>query len=371
MLGSKKVESCNGSVAQSPAAAASEVMLRYVLDTHPRMAVLLLEAECHSRVSKVSHQQVAAHYGVPFMAYADMLRPSFTYASGPGSHRACNRTSDAWRMWRSLLHPNGYTHQLITDGLAAWWWHFMAEVRLVLSGGALSEAVEASMRAVPQGQGGMGPDGAYGRDATKGFARGVHRMATAHSAKRRERREAAGDDAWGAVQEVGKEVVGTPVRSSPSGEAMPPELTTAAARRDFGICTPLSVYDARVIHESNGPLQLANSAATPAAAQTSSGAGEGAGKLGLPPVAQARDVAFEAGWGFRVVQGNWSLYEDRAGKPGFITTGPRFSTIEFQVAFGAQPRISLVYDRSYEGFGKVRRPRQLALCVPPEYLTTT
>ena len=55
-----------------------------------------------------------------------------------------------------------------------------------------------------------------------------------------------------------------------------------------------------------------------------------------------------------MLQGNWSLYEDRLGKPGFISTGPRHSSLEFQVAFGAKPRISLVYDRSYEGFGQVR-----------------
>ena len=41
--------------------------------------------------------------------------------------------------------------------------------------------------------------------------------------------------------------------------------------------------------------------------------------------------------GFRVLEGNWSLYEDRPGKPGFITTGPVNSTIDFDVSFGAVP----------------------------------
>lgn len=52
-----------------------------------------------------------------------------------------------------------------------------------------------------------------------------------------------------------------------------------------------------------------------------------------------------------VTKGNWSLIEDREGKPGWITTGPVGSRIEFAVAFGAEPRLQVVYDRSYEGFG--------------------
>ena len=40
-------------------------------------------------------------------------------------------------------------------------------------------------------------------------------------------------------------------------------------------------------------------------------------------------------------------------QPGWVTTGPPGSSIEFDLAFGPSPRATLVYDSSYEGFGKV------------------
>jgi hypothetical protein len=46
-------------------------------------------------------------------------------------------------------------------------------------------------------------------------------------------------------------------------------------------------------------------------------------------------------------------YADRVGKPGWITTGPVGATIEMDLVFGRIPRITLVFDQSYEGFGRV------------------
>ena len=51
-----------------------------------------------------------------------------------------------------------------------------------------------------------------------------------------------------------------------------------------------------------------------------------------------------------VSRGNWTLYADRPGKPGFIFTGPHGSQLTFWLRFGAQPRLVLLYDRSYRGF---------------------
>ena len=45
------------------------------------------------------------------------------------------------------------------------------------------------------------------------------------------------------------------------------------------------------------------------------------------------------------------MIEERVGKPGWVSTGPAGSVIEFDVRFGAAPRLAVVYERSYEGFG--------------------
>ena len=49
-----------------------------------------------------------------------------------------------------------------------------------------------------------------------------------------------------------------------------------------------------------------------------------------------------------VFRGDWKLYEDRAGKPGWITTGPTRSTIEFNLTFGAQPSLAFSYLISHD-----------------------
>ena len=58
----------------------------------------------------------------------------------------------------------------------------------------------------------------------------------------------------------------------------------------------------------------------------------------------------------RVIRGDWSLSDDKRSKPGWICTGVSClnSTLDFEVTFGPSPRLSIVYDRSYEGHGTVR-----------------
>ena len=55
----------------------------------------------------------------------------------------------------------------------------------------------------------------------------------------------------------------------------------------------------------------------------------------------------------RVIKGNWSLYEDRPQKPGWMATDLK-STISFKLRFGSQPRIVINYLASYANFGVVR-----------------
>lgn len=54
-----------------------------------------------------------------------------------------------------------------------------------------------------------------------------------------------------------------------------------------------------------------------------------------------------------VTRGTWRLYEDRLGKPGWTSTGPNGSAIEFDVRFGKSPRLTFAYTLGYEGFASV------------------
>ncbi|CAE8615657.1 unnamed protein product [Polarella glacialis] len=51
--------------------------------------------------------------------------------------------------------------------------------------------------------------------------------------------------------------------------------------------------------------------------------------------------------------GDWSLYDDRPGKPGWISL-KKGSEMDFEVSFGEQPQIAITYLRSYNGTGAAR-----------------
>ena len=55
--------------------------------------------------------------------------------------------------------------------------------------------------------------------------------------------------------------------------------------------------------------------------------------------------------GVRIAKGNWTLYEDRPGKFGWISLGLVGARIGFDLSFGELPRVSVVFEQGYEGFG--------------------
>ena len=69
------------------------------------------------------------------------------------------------------------------------------------------------------------------------------------------------------------------------------------------------------------------------------------GIQGLPDAQPSANVT--------VTRGQWQLYEDRNGKPGWISNGPNGSTAEFAVRFGAVPRLTIAWTLGYEGFARV------------------
>lgn len=70
-----------------------------------------------------------------------------------------------------------------------------------------------------------------------------------------------------------------------------------------------------------------------------------------------------------LVQGEWPLRVENY-KAGWTTTGPANSTLDFPLSFGASPRVTLVIERSYEGFGDVVATMHGAGASPAEAIVT-
>ena len=221
----RRLEEQSSGTISDPVVAATEVMLRYLIEEHPQLPLLLVESDCHSKTSRIAHQMVAEHYGVPFVAYSEALR------EGEG----CSR--NAWRFSEhSKVHPTWHTHDVVAQMLALWW-----------------EAFTPSLRA------------------------------------------------------------GQKEESPPSvnERAFGPHLTSSAARAQFAICRrPITVYDAHEASKANVQSMV-------------------------------------------VTSDGWELYEDRPKKPGWITSGPVGASINFNLTFGAAPRLVLLYEAGYEGWGDV------------------
>lgn len=219
-------------VALSKVAAATESLLRFLLSERPALAILVFEGSCRTdlRPSRLAHERVALHYGVPFLAYSDVLPPG-----------GCS--GERWMMTsRSGTHPGYQTHQLLAYVLAVWW-----------------QAALASLQSTAHAP-------TFSRDA----------VATTR-----------------------------PALSSP--------LAHVTLRERFAICasTAGSQYDAAT-HKLAGR--------------------------------EPRSLV-------RVKAGNWSLFADRPGKPGWISEGQTGAAIGFDLRFGGNPRATVVYEQGYEGFG--------------------
>ena len=214
-----------------PVAAATEIMLRLLLAKYPRLPLLVVESSCSAASSKQAHEALTARYGVPFVAYADTLKPGVGCAP------------PAWQLaGRSRVHITWQTHTAIAAMLIRWWPPF-------------STSVQPS------------------RTSSSSLARSI-----------------VEDD------------LGTP-------------LTSAAARAPFVVCRePITSYDAHQAH----------ALATTISAPLVSG----------------------------VASKGWTLYEDRPSKPGWITD-VHGASIEFNLTFGAAPRLLMVYEAGYEGWGQV------------------
>ena len=247
-------------------AAATEVLLRFLLTERPSMAILIFEGSCHTVTTRDAHAAVARHYGVPFLAYADVLPRS----------TGCSKKH--WTIVGRGSHPHYSTHQLLANVLAVWWDTVGSSIQ------ALSSRTELRQH---EEQRWLSPSLIYNLS---------------------DRRDRSHDD----VNKYEHRPTLTPY-------PLRQPFTDEQQRKNMGICrTNLAVYDA--LHYDADSHRFTASK--------------------LPHV--------------RTSRGNWSVLEDRPGKPGWISDGAVGSSIGFDLTFGPSPRALIVFEQGYEGFGDAR-----------------
>ena len=130
--GARPGDEADASLATSPVAAATEGLLRYVMAQMPQTAVLFVDGTCvyksrrrHTTVA-AARARVAQAYGVPLVAYADMLQPGLARATPTGCPlSAAPRASE--HEWG--CHVGTGAHRLIAAALAQWYGAFAQRLR--------------------------------------------------------------------------------------------------------------------------------------------------------------------------------------------------------------------------------------------------
>ena len=293
------------------------------------------------------YERVARAYGIALLHFdSDFLR-----------NETC--TGAAWNANPGSAHPHIETHTHISDGVATWLRHVTA----ALTTPGTSKASHANLRA------GMGAGTRADMRADMRAGMRAEQRADMRADMRAEQSQA---DATAALSTA-------PHVASPSPPpAVPPPLSCAhrpsvvadavRARFDLVCVNALRRHDAgeqlRTQATSQANAAQANVAQSNTAQVDSSSddsAVRAQGEVGRSAdgasaaAAAAATAASGAGW--RVVNGDWRLREDRAEKPGWISEGSvNGSTIEFDVAFGRSPRLTIVYDESWEGTPPLGRP---------------
>jgi hypothetical protein len=304
--------------------ASSESLLRYLLGgARIRSALLMIEGSCwrSARNTSGAHAHVARYYGVPFFDFASTLRQGIvpvheSYLSGihstpagggggarrqpnPASCNACNRAKRGCEgsptpvIFSEGKHPDYRGHIYVASA-----------VRSLLRAWAIDPLL-------------------HGHD------RGARARTRART----------GDSAGaGWPPRLGRAAAAA---RSDESSLLPAPVSPPALLAQFALCShPISVYSSaawwkRLGRRRGGGLATARIHRNSSSLQRSAW--------------RSRDGEGNV----TVTRGSWSLDEDRKGKPGWISTGPNGSTIEFTVRFGKTPRLTFMYVQGYEGFGRV------------------
>ena len=246
------------------------------------MAVLLFETYFgvpNNTAVPRDYRAVSTYYGVPHVQYASVVRDG-RLAWSP----KCPLTADVARrggVFDCLNHPPWTTHQLLADVI------FASLLQLAdMVGGEQLEQLESAVTGVTGVSGVAGATGVTGVTSISGEQR-----------------------------ELGALEASLPPHASSSAAAPPTSALADSAAR----------WVVRVPGMMPSHWPPLPEVCTPRSTHLASREYVNARRRPIP----ARPA------GVRVVRGNWTLAEDRLGKPGWISTGPNGSRIEFDVDFGA------------------------------------
>ena len=106
----------NDSARDEEVLAATEALVRYMLEKHPRTALLFVEGFCYATWTLRVRERVGTRYGVPVV-------PAKALFTEPVPSPRC------WRGGPALKHQPYYAHERLAHGLHAWWCAFRKRIR--------------------------------------------------------------------------------------------------------------------------------------------------------------------------------------------------------------------------------------------------
>ena len=327
--------------------AATEVMLQYLLSRYPSSALWMVQLSCclpptcsGSDVARYTaatraHRDVASAYGVALWHFEDHL------------DGACDE-----RAYDLVGHPRWPTHALVAEALFASWGAMQARIEdldgrhAAVRGGAAAGYAARSTAGHLQllsADSASSGEGSIGSASLAPCTPGAHHGATIFDDRARDRFAVC--EAPLAVYEALMAWAHSNASSSSwSDLRAEPSLLSPLVKRGHGGggagSSEASSLHAYAHHGASlFPTGGGGAGSSEASSVTSPGPRTSVIRNGIQN-------------GIHVTFGTWALYADRPEKPGWITSGTA-SVIEFELRFGGSPRLTIIYERSYEGFGSV------------------
>ena len=334
--------------------AATEVMLQYLLSHYPSSALWMVQLSCclpptcsGSDVARYTaatraHRDVASAYGVALWHFEDHL------------DGACDE-----RAYDLVGHPRWPTHALVAEALFSSWGAMQARLEdrdgrhaAVHRGAAAGHAARSTAEHLQLLSARPGRDSTAGSASVAPCTPGAQHGATLFDERARDRFAVCEAPlavydalvAW-AHSNASSSSWRDPPRSTSSSSRDPPRSTSSSSR-DPPRSTSSSSRDPPRSSSSSSDLRAEPSLLSRLVKRGHGGGGNGSSETS----SGSRTSGIQGG--VHVAFGTWALYADRPEKPGWITSSVA-SAIEFELRFGGSPRLTIIYERSYEGFGSV------------------
>ena len=331
--------------------AATEVMLQYLLSHYPSSALWMVQLSCclpptcsGSDVARYTaatraHRDVASAYGVALWHFEDHL------------DGACDE-----RAYDLVGHPRWPTHALVAEALFASWGAMQARLEdrdgrhaAVHRGAAAGHAARSTAEHLQLLSASPGRDSTAGSASVAPCTPGAQHGAMLFDERARDRFAVC--EAPLAVYDA---LMAWAHSNASSSSWRDPPRSTSSSSRDPPRSTSSSSRDPPRSSSSSSDLRAEPSLLSPLVKRGHGGGGDGSSETSSVTSSGSRTSGIQGGiqGGVHVAFGTWALYADRPEKPGWITSGVA-SAIEFELRFGGSPRLTIIYERSHEGFGSV------------------